>query len=52
MLIVPRVATIAGTRSTVTMKPLTMPRTRPMASPMATAPMGSSTWSSRVRATL
>src|SRR5512140_2316200 len=37
MLSVPRVATIAGTLSTATTKPLTIPRRRPMASPMALA---------------
>ena len=52
MLSVPRVATIAGTLSTATMKPLIMPSPRPMARPIASAPTGSTRWSSRLRAML
>ena len=51
MLSVPSVATIAGTRSTVTMKPLTIPRTSPMPIPNRIAPGASNMWFSSDTAT-
>ena len=51
MLSVPSVATMAGTRRTVTMNPLTMPSTRPRPTPTTIAVGASSCLPSRVIAT-
>ncbi len=51
MLSVPSVATIAGTRRTVTMNPLTMPRIRPMPIPNRIAPGAPNSCCSRELAT-